>query len=322
MGALLGTTAVWGLSFPTIKALGLTHEQIEPGASTWFYTMSCIWPRFAVGAILLALLAFLRRVALFPTRSEAAQGLGLGVFMSAGLALQVDGLQFTAASTSAFLSQFYVVLLPLVVFGRQRRWPPARFVSATLMVMAGVAVLSAFDWRELQMGRGEIETLASTVFFGCQILWLERSCFGRNRPIPVTMVMFLVTAFIFLAAGGMLAPRLDALLAPWSSPPWLFFTALLAVFCTVIAFVLMNTWQPRLSAAEAGLIYAAEPLFTAGFVMVLPAWFSLLASIEYGNEVLNWRLAVGGGLITAANVLVQFRPVLPARDAAPLPGPS
>jgi drug/metabolite transporter (DMT)-like permease len=314
--ALLVTTVVWGLSFPVNKALALTHARLEPAASGWFYAVSSIWPRFILGALLLAPLALARGTALRPTWLEAWQGLGLAVFMAAGLLLQVDGLQFTEASTSAFLSQFYVIMLPLVVFGRLRRWPPLRFAAGALLVIAGVAVLSGLDWRTLHMGRGELETIVSTLFFACQILWLGRPGFAANRPIPMTMVMFLGTAGIFLVAAVALAPEPRAIIAPWSSGPWLLFTGLLAVFCTVIAFVLMNTWQPRLNAAEAGLIYAAEPVFASLLAMFLPAWFSALAGFAYANETLTWRLVVGGGLITAANVLVQLRPPAPSTSPA------
>jgi hypothetical protein len=37
--------------------------------------------------------------------------------------LQTDGLRFTAASTSAFLTQFYAILIPVYVALRSRRNP-------------------------------------------------------------------------------------------------------------------------------------------------------------------------------------------------------
>jgi hypothetical protein len=40
----------------------------------------------------------------------------------------------------------------------------------------------------------------------------------------------------------------------------------------------------------------------------LPAIFSVWAGIAYANEAATWTLLVGGGLITAANVLIQLKP--------------
>ncbi len=42
--------------------------------------------------------------------------------------------------------------------------------------------------------------------------------------------------------------------------------------------------------------------------LLLPAIFSAWAMIHYANETATWTLLVGGGLITAANVLIQLKP--------------
>jgi len=90
-------------------------------------------------------------------------------------------------------------------------------------------------------------------------------------------------------------------------------------FSTLGAYLLMNAWQPLVSATEAGLIYCAEPLFASLVALVMPAWLSTLASIDYPNEILTSHLFLGGGLITLANVMVQFQapdaPVQSAQDA-------
>ena len=100
-------------------------------------------------------------------------------------------------------------------------------------------------------------------------------------------------------------------------PAWWLFTLGLTVFCTLGAFSLMNHWQPRITATEAGLIYCIEPLFGSVFALFLPGLFSILAGILYPNEVLTPTLLVGGGLITIANVILQLRP--PIKPLSPQP---
>ena len=46
----------------------------------------------------------------------------------------------------------------------------------------------------------------------------------------------------------------------------------------------MNTWQPKITATEAGLIYCVEPIFGSGMALFLPALFSAWAAIDYPNE--------------------------------------
>jgi drug/metabolite transporter (DMT)-like permease len=177
-----------------------------------------------------------------------------------------------------------------------------------VLVLAGVAILGRFDWHELRFGRGEIETLISSLFFMGQILTLERRVFAENRPERITFVMFSVEALVFWCLVPITAPNPAALLVPWASPVWLTFTLLLTVLCTYGAFSLMNAWQPKITATEAGLIYCIEPIFGSLMALFLPAVFSCLAGIEYPNENATWTLLVGGGLITLANVLLQLKP--------------
>jgi drug/metabolite transporter (DMT)-like permease len=80
----------------------------------------------------------------------------------------------------------------------------------------------------------------------------------------------------------------------------------LSVPCTVIAFSMMNRYQPDVSASEAGIIYGAEPLFASVFALFLPAFFAHWAGVEYANEQLTSRLLIGGGLVILANVLLQI----------------
>ena len=79
------------------------------------------------------------------------------------------------------------------------------------------------------------------------------------------------------------------------------------LFCSVGAYMLMNYWQPMVSATEAGLIYTTEPAFTAIYVLFLPAMLGSFTGSSYPNESLSTQMVVGGGLILAANVLMQWK---------------
>ena len=118
---LLGATCLWGLSFPLAKTLTDAQRALLPTADSWFLAAVSLVVRFALAAAVLALgsLRTWRTV----TRREWSQGLGLGVFASGGLLLQMDGLGYTAASTSSFLTSCYCVIIPVIVACQRRRWP-------------------------------------------------------------------------------------------------------------------------------------------------------------------------------------------------------
>jgi len=230
------------------------------------------------------------------------------VSSSLGMLFQIDGMQYTSASVSAFLTQFYAILIPVYLALRFRRSPPLVIWLSCGLVLAGVAILGRFDFHSMRLGRGELETLLCSVFFMWQILALEDKRAFANRVMPVTMVMFAVDALAFTVMALFTAPHLSNVLVPWTSVSWLAFTVILTAFCTLGSFTIMNKWQPKITATEAGLIYCFEPIFGSVMALFLPAIFSVWAGIHYANEPVTWHLLVGGGLITLANVLIQLQP--------------
>ncbi len=294
----------WGISFPVIKSITSLNRHLLPGAGSWYVAAATVAPRYLLAALLL--LVF-RRGGGAATRSELKQGLGIGAFAAGGTLFQTDGMQFTDASTSSFLTQFSAILIPLWFALRSRRNPGAAVWSGCVLVLVGAAIIGHFDWRTLRLGRGEWETLLSAMFFTGQILWIERPEFAGNRPGTVTLAMFALQAAAFVAMAAATAPSAGALLTPWESLPWVGLTLILAVVCTVGAFSIMNRWQPRIASTEAGLIYCIEPIFASIFALFLPAIFSAWAAIDYPNEHATWSLLLGGGLITIANILVLMK---------------
>jgi tetrahydromethanopterin S-methyltransferase subunit E len=54
-------------------------------------------------------------------------------------------------------------------------------------------------------------------------------------------------------------------------------------------------------------MYCIEPVMASCLSLFLPAIFSSWANIHYANEQLTARLFIGGGLIMAANLLIQSK---------------
>lgn len=299
-------TAAWGLSFPVQKMLTMLQQARVPEAGSWFLTswIICVRSLYAAGILLL----WRPKMLLGMTRSEVTQGLLLGLVGGMGLILQADGLAHTQASTSAFLTQAYCVILPLWHCLSRRIFPDWRISGSTVLVLWGIAILSGLDWHTLTMGRGEWETLASSLAFTFQIILLERPQFRQNRMLPVTLLMFLGFALWSAPVAILAAPKLADLLTVIAAPGAFGHLTILAVACTVFAYGIMNAWQPHVSATEAGLIYCIEPVCTAVYALFLPGLLSLWTGVPYANETVTATLLTGGTLITAANLLTQWKP--------------
>ncbi|HWZ88544.1 MAG TPA: hypothetical protein VNW92_06830 [Polyangiaceae bacterium] len=301
MLALVCTCALWGLSFPAMKTLGLQLSALDPGVSTWFVAAATLVVRFGASAALLAISGWRR-----PTASEWRQGLWMGLFTGTGMLFQMDALNFTSVSTSAFLTQGFIVILPVVAAVSARALPSAKIALCVLTIALGLAVLSGFDWSRLRLGRGETETLMAAFCFAFQILSLGNEAYRENRTRVVSILMFACIALLQVPIALRTARGVADIELLFATPVSAALVFLLSVPCTTIAFSLMNRYQPEVGPSEAGIIYGAEPLFASLFALFLPGIFGALAAVSYANERLTGRLLVGGGLVVIANVLLQL----------------
>jgi len=301
---LLLATVCWGLTFPVMKALVLTVAKSNPSHNHSFVTAFSLALRFGFAALIL--LSWTRIAKTPMTRLEWRLGAGLGLFGGGGLYFQMDALNYIPASTSAFLTQFYCVIIPFWVSWQKRA--PLRFREwvCSGLVLAGVACLSQVDWQHFSLGRGEWETLLGSGIFAAQILWLERKEFASARPTHSSLIMFATIAGVFALFAFLQTDSSHDFRRVWQAPGFVCFIVILTLFCTLTAYSLMNVWQPHVSATEAGLIYCAEPVFATVFAIVFPPWLSELANIEYRPETLTANLLIGGSAITLANIYLHL----------------
>lgn len=307
---------LWAISFPVVKALHLEQTARLPGVSSLFLAAWMQVARFGLAALMLLPFVIGRKR---PTLGETRQGLVLAFWGGSGMALQADALAYTDASTSAFLTQAYCIILPLWACLRMRRMPATRVIISTLMVIVGGAILSGLRADHLKLGRGEVETLAAAFLFTFQILALEDPRYQHNRGLSVTFVMFLGITILLLPSTLLAAPTLATCFSAGASMQAFLLIGSLALFCSVGAYLIMNIWQPMVSATEAGLIYTIEPVFTAILALFLPALLGGFIGSNYQNETMSNTLVTGGSLILAANLLMQWKrpPHLP--PVGPIP---
>ena len=302
---LLVATFFWAASFPIVKALAMEQQKLVPDAGTWFFAMIGAMYRFVAAGLLLSL--YLKREVLKIKLLEMEQGFWLAVFGVGGILFQMDGLSYTAASTSAFLTQLYVAFIPVWIALVHRHLPKPKIVASLALVLVGLAILADLDFKTFKLGRGEAETLISSFLFGGQILMLERPRYAANDPLRFSVVMFAFMALCCVPGVWLTAPNAAACLRAFASPASLSFLAALVVVCTLGGYLFMNRWQRDVTATEAGLIDSVEPAITSVLALFLPGLISIWTGIHYPNETLTARLLIGGGLVTVANVLLQKR---------------
>lgn len=275
---LVLVTAIWGSTFAVVKQL--TAELAPPVLIAW---------RFLIATLSLLPVLLLQRPkgagerVNTPARSSLwRDGFILGAWLIAGYGTQTVALQTTTANRAAFFTALSVVLVPVWLVIAQRRKMPLTLWIALPLAVAGLGLLS---WEGGAFVSGDAWALACAVTYAAFIVTLERMA-HRHQPLPFTLaqlagVTVLAWVWAFLATPGQLMPPPDAWL------PLLY----LGVIATAVTTLLQTIGQRSVSAAEASLIYALEPVTASIF-----SYFLI-------HEKVGMRGFLGGALVVIATIL-------------------
>jgi drug/metabolite transporter (DMT)-like permease len=240
MLALVGL--IWGTTFVVIKG---TVVDVRP--STF------VLVRFAIAA--LVLVPFLRR-----DRLLWRAGVELGFLGCVGYAFQAQGLLYTTASRSAFITAVSVVLVPVFAGLIGRRIGLNAWLSA-LLAFVGVGLLS-YDGGV--PNKGDLFTLVTAVTYAVYIVRLETyvARFSAASLAAAQVVGLLPFAALWTMSEGF-DPRFVATPTAWAAVLYL------GVIATALTAFLQTKGQQRVSAPEAAVIYASEPMWAAFFAALV-----------------------------------------------------
>jgi drug/metabolite transporter (DMT)-like permease len=243
LASLVGVTAVWGFTFVQVK-----------DAIALYPLFAFLAVRFAIAAVALAAPAA-RRLALLGRRGLLA-GLGIGLVLAAGYALQTAGLERTTASSAGFVTGLFVVITPVLatlLYGA--RLGAAAWIGVGLAA-GGLALLSGLDTGRLA---GDALVLGAALAFAVHIVLLERVA-PRFDAVALAFAQMLAAGAAFTAV----ALALGQLELPRGRTVWVALVVT-GVFASALGF-LVQTWaQRRTTATRTALALTMEPVWAGVF---------------------------------------------------------
>ena len=276
---LILTTMIWGGSFVVMKN---SVDVLEP---TFLLAV-----RFTIAALALVLVFYKKLRNL--NGESLKRGLILGILLELSYLFQTYGIKYTTASKNAFITTLYVILVPFLHWGISKKRPKAKNLAAAVMAVIGLALLTLEG--ELGINLGDFLTLLCGLCFALHMVYIDQ--FTENYdPVFLTIVQIAVVGvcnwFLVPVFDGMDAYNFRALL----DKDLIIGLLYLAIFSTMVGFLLQNVCQKYLSANTTALLLSMESVFGALFSVMLL------------NEVLAEKMLIGCILMFLAVVVSELQ---------------
>ncbi len=278
--ALVLATVIWGSSFFMMKN---TLDNI--GA---FYLLAI---RFTIASALLALI-FLPKLKLI-NKEYLLGGALFGLLLTLAYVLQTIGLRYTTPGKNAFLTAVYCLLVPFLYWGISGKKPDAYNITAAVVCVAGIGLVSINPSTEAMFNRGDLLTLAGGFMYACHIVAVKK--IGADKDIILLTILQFVFSAIFCWIGGALFEEFPSSLGAGTKVSLMY----LGVMCTAAALLLQNVGQKY------------TPPSTAALLLSLEAVFGVIFSVIFADEPLSAQLVFGFILIFSALVISEAKPKLP-----------
>lgn len=258
--SLLIVAIIWGSGFVVTKN---TLDHVTP-----YYLLAY---RFIISAILLSVILFrkIRKASI----KDIKAGVIIGLFLFAGFATQTVGLQYTEAGKQAFITATNVVMVPFIYWFISKKRPDKFELFAALLCLVGIGILSLN--KNLTMGYGDFLTLLCAILFAFHIS--STGYFAKKSDPSVLSVVQLGTAGFLSLIFAILFEGTNFVIQSQTIVPILY----LAVFSTMLAFLIQTIAQRYTSSTHAAIILSLEAVFG-----------SILAII-FLNEALTIRFFIG-----------------------------
>ena len=251
VAALLAASFIWGSTFALVKTV-LTDT--DP--------LSFLGLRFAVAvaSMVIAIIVMPGRFEIRGLRfGEAVMGVVTGAVLYGGFFFQTQGLRFTTAANSAFITGLCVIMVPFLIWVSGKT-PKRAHAAGACISLFGLYWLTGADLA--LTGRGDFLTLLCALMFALHIICL--SVFGKQVDSFKLFAVQLFSAAILAVIIGF----------GWGGPVrWsanlIVALVVTGVFATSVAFFFQTWAQRRMAPSRASIWILTEPLFALGFGLLL-----------------------------------------------------
>jgi len=278
---LLGAM-IWGAAF-VAQTVGM--EYVEP-----FTFQAC--RSFLGSFVLLPVIAVLdqRGNPKKPkTKADRRQllisGIICGILLFAACSLQQLGLLYTTAGKSGFITNLYIILVPLIGVLLGKKVNPLIWVS---VVLAAIGLFLLCGTQTMAIGKGELLTLGCSVAFAFHILYIDKVS-DQVDGVRLSSLQFFVCGVISTVIMALFeSPNPQSIAQCWLP------ICYAGILSSGVAYTFQIVGQAHTDPTTASLLMSLESVFSAVF-----GWILL-------NQTMRLREAVGCLVVFCGVLLAQL----------------
>lgn len=257
--ALLFTAVAWGAGFILAK-WGAT----ELGTSYFLFV------RLLLASLVLTVVFYKKLLKI--DKPSLLAGALMGLALSVGYLLQIEGIRLTTASNASMIAGLYMLFVPILSWIFFRTRISLLLVVSILLAFVGLLFLTGYSYEGFNLGDAFV--LIGSVAHASHIILT-----GRYAPRYSTAILTVVQLWVVTGVCGLISASQGEFTLEMSSRA-VVAIVITALFATAFAY-LAQTWaQKAIEPARAGLIFSLESVFGLFFAWWLGGeWLTTMAWI-------------------------------------------
>ncbi len=268
---ILGIAALFVAAISWGSAYAFTKTNLGVFSPEWLLAL-----RFGLAGILMALIGIGRWKKL--TWIQAKHGMWMGCLLYGVFFFFTKGLQYTAASRSAFIVGSYVIFVPLAYWIVNRIMPARRDFVASATCLLGISLI-LLDGGGGGLNIGDAITSVCTLFYAFHVVY--SAIYAKEGDIFLLNMLQLGTAGALAVIVALLtsAPPKGLVLADFGGPVYL------AVVSSMLPYICILYGQKYVKTTTSAIILSFESVF------------GCLASILVLGEAIGLRFILGACIV-------------------------
>ena len=248
---LLVAACFWGGMYVVAK------DAMEVISANW---MLCI--RFLAAFIIMLVIywKYVKKV----TKEDLKGGLVTGLFMGSAYTSMTIGLSYINAGNCAFITDSYVIWIPIVLFIGWKVKPGFHIFIAAALALIGVAFMTLQGGLHLRFG--DLITLVGSFLWTGELIAIDIYSKKIKPQVLVTFQTLTVCIFTFIMALILREPT--PTLSVLSEPKLILQFAYLVILATFVANSCQNYFQSYVSSTTVSVVFPTESIFATVFGII------------------------------------------------------